>query len=88
MIPGTELFFLQLCADPELAPYAKPCSDELEALDRMGDGSPDHAGFCDCLVWVLGHREHNVYEKLEMYHRLRSMKGRVVGTPRELTGWR
>jgi hypothetical protein len=88
MIRGTELFFLQLCADPDLAPYAKPVSDELEALDRKADGCPDHAGFFAVLHWVLCHREHTVYEKLEMYHRLRNMKGRVEGTPRTLTGWR
>jgi hypothetical protein len=88
MIPGTELFFLQMCGDPELAPHAKAISDSLEALDREGDGSPDAAGLFHCLHWVLCHREHTVDEKLDMCHHLIHLKGRQVGTPRELTGWR
>jgi hypothetical protein len=88
VIPGTEPFFLQMCADPELAPHAKSISDALDALDREGDGLPDAAGLFHCLYWVLCHREHGVDEKLAMVDKLIHLKGRQEGTPRELTGWR
>jgi hypothetical protein len=88
MIAGTELFFLQLCGDPELAPHAKPIADALDALDREGDGNPSAAGLFHVLHWVLCHREHSVDEKLDMCHRLIRLKGRQEGTPRGLTGWR
>ena len=45
MIPvGTEMFFMQMCADPALAEHANPIADCLDALDREGDGLPDAAG--------------------------------------------
>jgi hypothetical protein len=88
VIPGTELFFLQMCGDPDLAPHAKPIADALDALDREGDGSPDAAGLFHVLHWVICHREHSVDEKLDMCHHLIRMKGRQEGTPREITGWR
>jgi hypothetical protein len=87
MIRGTEMFFLQMCGDPELAPHAKPIADALDALDREADGSPDAAGLFHCVHWVMCHRQHDVHEKLDMIHRLLNLKGRQEGTPRELTGW-
>jgi hypothetical protein len=88
MIRGTEPFFLAMCAEPDLAPHAKQISDALDALDREADISSDKAGLFHCVHWVLCHREHSVDEKIEMICKLRNLKGRVVGTPKEITGWR
>jgi hypothetical protein len=88
VIPGTELFFLQMCGDPDLAPHAKSISDAMDALDLEGDTNPSAAGLFHVLHWVVCHREHSVGEKLEMCHRLINLKGRQEGTPRGLTGWR
>jgi hypothetical protein len=88
MIRGTEMFFLQMCGDPELAPHAKPIADALDALDREADGSADAAGLFHCVHWVMCHRQHDVHEKIDMIHKLLNLKGRQEGTPRELTGWR
>jgi hypothetical protein len=87
MIPGTEPFFMQMCADPALAEHAKPIADCLDALDREGDGLPDAAGQFAVLYWIICHREHDVREKIEMCHRVLSLKGRVEGTPKTITGW-
>ena len=88
MTRGTEVFFLQMRADPELAAHAKPIEDWLAVLDRKAEeGSVDAAGLFECLYWVLRHPQHSVYEKIEMCHRLIHLKGRQEGTPRELTGW-
>jgi hypothetical protein len=87
MIAGLEMFFLQMCAEPEFAPHAKPFADFLDALDREGDGLADAAGLFAVIHWVLRHRDHNVHEKIEMVHKLRNLKGRQEGTPKELTGW-
>jgi hypothetical protein len=88
MLRGTELFFLELGANPELAEHAKPFADAIEALDREGDGNASAAGLFHVVHWVLCHRAHNAYEKIEMVHKLLQLRGRQVGTPREITGWR
>jgi hypothetical protein len=88
MIPGTEMFFLQMCADPDLAEHAGPIRDCLDALDREAEeGSADAAGLFEVLYWVLRHPRHSVREKFEQCHRLVNLKGRQSGTLRQLTGW-
>jgi hypothetical protein len=63
-------------------------SDFLDALDMEAGYNPGAAGLCHVLEWMLRHRKHSAREKFEMFHKLISLKGRIVGTPRELTGWR
>jgi hypothetical protein len=87
MIRGTEPFFLKMCADPELSAHAKPIADCLDRLDDEAMGSPDAAGLFEVVHWVLCHPQHDVREKIEMCHRLITLKGRQIGTPREITGW-
>jgi hypothetical protein len=59
-----------------------------DALDHEADGSADAAGLYEVLHWVIGHQRHTLRERIAMCHRLINLKGRQVGTPRELTGWR
>jgi hypothetical protein len=68
MIRGTEPFFLAMCAEPDLAAHAKPIADALDALDLEADGSPNAAGLFHCVHWVMCHRQHDVYEKVDMIH--------------------
>jgi hypothetical protein len=88
MVRGTEMFFLQMLGDRELSAHAKPIADALDRLDQEGDGNASAAGLFHVVHWVLCHRQHDVYEKIEMVHKLLRLRGRVCGTPRELTGWR
>jgi hypothetical protein len=87
MIPGIQMFYWQMLADRELMAFAKPIADCLDALDLEGDGSPDAAGLSAVIDFIICHKEHSLREKLEKYHWLINLKGRQVGTPREITGW-
>jgi hypothetical protein len=84
---GLELFILQLCGS-EFSVDAKLIVDGIEQLDAASDTSPDAAGLYEFVYWICRHPQHDVREKLEMCQKLLNLKGRVEGTPRELTGWR
>jgi len=81
-------FISELRADPDFAKDAQSIADCFDALDNEGDGSPDAAGLYEVLHWVISHPRHTLSERIVMCHRRINLKGRQVGTPRELTGWR
>jgi hypothetical protein len=71
----------------ELAECAQDIEHALAVLDEEACINADAAGLFQVVYFVVGHPHHTLAEKLDMCHKMINLKGRQVGTPRELTGW-
>jgi hypothetical protein len=79
-------FITELLAS-EFAPDAHQIHEAIVALDREGDSNPSAAGLYEAVVYVVGHRDHSLGERLAKLDELIHRKGLQRGTLRQLVGW-